>query len=86
MKINGPNYTVKDLVYYIGLFGGIIATYLILKPFEFHQIIVLIAGLVVGVGLGWLLETAYTSAQRKKVDRYYDDWDSDQRRDDDIRR
>jgi hypothetical protein len=85
MKINGPNYTVKDLVYYIGLFGGIIATFFILTPFEVHHIVKLIAGIVVGVGLGWLLETAYTSAQRKKVDPYYDDWDSNQRRDEDLR-
>ncbi len=85
MRISGPNYTVKDLVYYIGFLGGIGGTVALLRPYGFHPILVFIAGLVVGGVLGWVFERSYVLAQRRKADRYYDDWDTDKRRDDDHR-
>ena len=59
-------YTVKDLVYYAGLFAGIIVTFKALEPFAIHSIIRLIAGLVVGVGLGWIAERVYSATQLPK--------------------
>ena len=35
-----PGYTVKDLVFYTGLFGGIIAMYFILEPHEVMPVVV----------------------------------------------
>ncbi len=64
-----PGYTVKDLLYYTGLFAGIIAVYLALAPFGVHPIIRLVGGLIVGVGAGWLLEKAYLSAKAGGEDR-----------------
>ena len=58
----GPRYTLNDLVYYTGLFGGIIAVYLTTRPYV-HPLIALIGGLVVGVGLGYALERAYARTQ-----------------------
>ncbi|RCS46268.1 hypothetical protein DTL42_14940 [Bremerella cremea] len=49
----GPGYTIDDLIYYTGLFGGIIITYLLLENLPIHHIIRLIIALIVGVGTGW---------------------------------
>jgi hypothetical protein len=53
------DYTVKDLVYYIGLFGGLAATYLFLQSQGVHGLIALLGALGVGVACGWLSESIY---------------------------
>ena len=56
-----PQYSTRDLVYYGGLFAGVIITHLLLQSMGVNnRIITLVAGLIVGVGLGWLLEKAFT--------------------------
>lgn len=55
----GPGYTVKDLVFWIGLFTGLIVTYLVMEAFEIHRIVRLLVGLVVGLGVGWVLTKAF---------------------------
>jgi hypothetical protein len=60
----GPGYTVNDLVYYMGLFGGIIGVYLGTAPLGLHPLLRLVGGLIVGVGCGWVLEKLYTKATR----------------------
>lgn len=59
----GPGYTISDLVYYGGLFGGVIVVYLATKSMAIHPIVRLGVGLVVGVGLGWAFERAYRQSQ-----------------------
>lgn len=58
----GPAYTVKDLIYYAGLMGGIIAAYLVLQPFGLHPLLRLLIGLGLGIGIGWLAVSAYERA------------------------
>lgn len=60
---SGPGYTMTDLVYYAGLFGGVIVVYLATKNVPLHPILRLGAGLVVGVGVGWALERAYRQSR-----------------------
>ncbi|MGE3806612.1 MAG: hypothetical protein AB7K24_18245 [Gemmataceae bacterium] len=60
--MKGPDYTVEDLIYYMGLFGGIIVTYLVMEQMGVHPLLRLIVGLVVGVGLGWVCLRIYTNA------------------------
>lgn len=60
----GPGYTVNDLVYYGGLFGGLIVVYLAGRPYGVHPIALLVGGLVVGVGLGYVLERLYDRSRR----------------------
>jgi hypothetical protein len=62
---DGSGYTVNDLVYYSGLFLGIIVVFAIGRPYGIHPIIMLIVGLVVGVGLGYVLERFYRSYKRE---------------------
>src|SRR5206468_1570026 len=64
--MTSPGYTTKDLVYYTGLFAGIILVYLGLGPLGVHPILSLLLGLGVGVGLGWLLERLYTGSSSAK--------------------
>jgi hypothetical protein len=59
-------YGVKDLIYYGGVFAGIIIVYLTLEMFEVMPLVRLVAGLVVGVALGWSLETLFTLWQRSQ--------------------
>lgn len=56
------DYTFKDVVRYGGLFLGLGLTYkgLEMAGFDSH-VGRLIAGIVVGLGLGWVAEKAYTS-------------------------
>jgi hypothetical protein len=60
----GPGYTMNDLVYYSGLFFGIIAVYAIARPYGFHSLIVLVVGICVGAGLGYTLERVYKNSRR----------------------
>jgi hypothetical protein len=55
----GPGYTVKDLVYWTGLIGGISVTYLALKDTEMHRFLKLLISLGVGVAAGVVAEYAY---------------------------
>ena len=52
------NYGIKDLLFYSGLFGGIIITFLALESFEIHRLIRLIIGVFVGAGIGYLMQMA----------------------------
>lgn len=54
-------YTVGDLFFYSGLFGGILIVYLGLQQLEtpVHPFIRIILGIVVGVGLGYILRRSY---------------------------
>jgi hypothetical protein len=61
---SGSDYTVNDLVYYSGLFLGIIVVFGLGRPYGIHPIVTLVVGLVVGVGLGYTLERVYRSAKR----------------------
>jgi hypothetical protein len=70
----GPGYTVADLVYYAGLFGGIILVYLALQPLGVHPLVRLVAGLAVGIGLGYLFETAYRRSKSKKDPNEHDEY------------
>ena len=57
--VKGPGYTVEDLVFYMGLFAGIIGVYLALEPYEVHRLVRLLGGIVVGAGLGWVMLKVY---------------------------
>ena len=65
---SGPGYTMNDLVYYTGLFLGIIVVFGLGRPYGFHPLLMLVVGLIVGVGLGYTLERLYRNSKRK--------WDS----------
>jgi uncharacterized membrane protein YebE (DUF533 family) len=58
---SGPGYTIADLYYYGGLFGGIIIVYLGTEGMEIHRFVRLIVGLIVGAGLGYVMERAYSN-------------------------
>ncbi|MBI4606378.1 MAG: hypothetical protein HY721_30805 [Planctomycetes bacterium] len=60
----GPGYTGKDLVFYVGLIGGIIIVYLALQPYGFHPFVALLCGIAVGGGAGWVLEKVWDSVHR----------------------
>jgi hypothetical protein len=62
----GPGYTVADLVWYSGLIAGVVGTYFALAPVDVQKWVKLVAGLVVGIGLGWLGETIYRQSQRRR--------------------
>ncbi len=63
----GPGYTVDDLIYYMGLFGGIIIGVLTLRQmgyqdtavFGIRGIVPLLGGLALGVLLGFIVEQAW---------------------------
>ncbi|MEZ4318892.1 MAG: hypothetical protein R3F61_15365 [Myxococcota bacterium] len=66
------DYKMSDLVFYIGLFGGIILTYRGLVGVVETGLFRLIIGAVVGIGLGWLLGVVYSalnSGDRTREDR-----------------
>jgi hypothetical protein len=60
----GPGYTVNDLVYYTGLFLGIILVFGVGRPYGFHPLLLLVGGLAAGVGLGYVLERTYRNSRR----------------------
>lgn len=62
----GPQYTEKDLYYYGAFMGGIIIAFLALGRLGVtNQIVRLVVGLIVGVGLGWAAERAYLKSKQK---------------------
>jgi hypothetical protein len=61
---DGSGYTINDLVYYSGLFLGIIVVFSIGRPYGLHPIITLIVGIVVGAGLGYVAERLYRNSKR----------------------
>jgi hypothetical protein len=63
-------YTLTDLVFWTGVFAGLIGTYLALEPWEVTALLRLIAGGVVGAGLGWCLEKAYQRLRRPPPPRW----------------
>jgi hypothetical protein len=69
---NGSGYTVSDLVYYTGLFVGIIVVFGVGRPYGFHPLLILLVGVLVGAGLGFGLERLYTNSKRD-ADSGHDD-------------
>ena len=68
MDLFGVNdYKMSDLVGYVGLFGGIILTYKALSTTIETSFVRLLIGLVVGIGLGWLLRVVYASLNTKRA-------------------
>ena len=57
-------YTVQDLVYWSGVIAGIIIVYVSLTPFDVLPVIRFGAGVVAGIGLGWISERLYESLRR----------------------
>ena len=76
--MKSPDYTVRDLVFYIGLFGGIIVTsQLMERQFDTHRIVNLLCGGAVGYVLGGLLLKIYDSMKASSHrDDFNDDWSS----------
>jgi hypothetical protein len=60
----GSGYTVNDLVYYSGLFLGIIAVFSVGRPYGYHPILLLVVGMCAGVGLGYVMERFYRNLKR----------------------
>lgn len=60
----GPSgYTVKDLVYYMGFFAGIIVTYTVLGMYtDWHHLLRALLGLPVGFALAIGCERLYRKA------------------------
>jgi hypothetical protein len=58
------DYKMSDLVFYIGLFGGIILTNQLLLGVVETGLFRLIIGAVVGIGLGWALGLVYSALQK----------------------
>jgi hypothetical protein len=54
---------MRDLVYWLGFFIGIIGTFVALEPVIEMQLVRGLIGLVVGIGLGFLCERTYAAAQ-----------------------
>jgi hypothetical protein len=52
------------------IFAGLIGTYLALEPWEVAAVLRLIAGGIVGAGLGWCLEKAYQRLRRPPPPRW----------------
>ena len=57
-------YTVADLMFWVGVFAGLIGAYFLLDPWEVPTIFRLIGGGLAGACLGWGLEWAYNRIRR----------------------
>lgn len=62
----GPDYTEKDLFLWGGIIGGIVCTHLVLQPYGIHPLITFLGGVVIGVGIGSVLERAFVNWQAKQ--------------------
>lgn len=51
--MQAPNYTIKDLVFWGGMMGGIIVTVTLMRPLGYHHIVNLLCGGGVGAALGY---------------------------------
>ncbi len=60
----GSGYTVNDLVYYSGLFLGIMFVFAVGRPYGFHPLLMLLGGVCVGAGLGFVMERFFKNIQR----------------------
>jgi len=77
----GPSgYTVKDLVYWSGLIGGVVATYGLLHALDvdMYPLIRAVLCLVAGVAVGWICERIYTRARRPPTGGRRNDQDFNQ--------
>ncbi len=63
------DYKMSDLVFYVGLFGGIILTNQLLAGYIEMGLVRLIIGGIVGIGLGWGLSFVYVSLNRQDANR-----------------
>jgi hypothetical protein len=59
------DYKMSDLVFYVGLFGGIILTNQALAGTIETGLVRLIIGGIVGIGLGWGLSFVYASLNQQ---------------------
>lgn len=57
---------IKDAIYWIGLFLGLIIGAQVMKLLGIGGILRFLGALVVGVGLGWLAERVYASGKNSK--------------------
>ena len=57
------NLSTRDAIYYGGLIGGMIVGVTLMRALGFGGIIQLLGGVVVGVGLGYVLEQVYKSSR-----------------------
>ena len=74
------DYTVRDLVFYAGLFGGIIiVSQWMGSEFQTHRIVNLICGGLAGLALGVLLQRGYDN-MKSQAGRASDFPDDDQLR------
>lgn len=53
MAKSGPGYTIDDLIFYAGLFAGLIITFVATEGMDVHRVVRLIGGGLVGSALGW---------------------------------
>ncbi|MEK6238914.1 MAG: hypothetical protein N2C14_29720 [Planctomycetales bacterium] len=76
-----PGYTVEDLVFMTGLMGGIGVTHFAMNALVpgTNRFVSLFAGLIVGLGLGWVFLRAYNSYNNRPPN---DDGFSDNRNQD----
>ncbi|MEW4455566.1 hypothetical protein AB1L30_23050 [Bremerella sp. JC817] len=68
--VKGPGYTIDDLIYYTGLFAGLIGTFLTLNAVvpEWPHIAKLIIAGIVGIGLGWCCTTFFSRSSNDRFD------------------
>jgi hypothetical protein len=62
--MKGPGYTFSDLIFYSGLMGGFIITYLATAQMDLHRLVRLLIAAVVGAACGWAASKLYGSMTR----------------------
>ena len=72
------DYTIKDLIFWTGLMGGLIVVHQIIKPYGYPQIVNLLVSGAVGMVLGSAALKLYEAMQNKDHEsqkRYSDEDD-----------
>lgn len=63
-----PDYTVKDLVFWAGLIGGMAVVYNLMRPMGYHHIVNLLVGGAAGMALGGAALKLYENMLASKDD------------------